>query len=369
MKMLIILFPFLLFASIQSAQKDLKNTTLQIKRMNQKLYFLAKKIINQQKVIKKLDLKIRELKKSNNKLKTELQKSSKVFQQLTINATLLNNKKEKIENEIIHFISQNYYLDTKENSSLKDLIFTELNEEILKQYSNKIQAFLGDYKKINSILQVTNQKIRAILKQKSLLDKKTQELNKLKNQKLLELENLKRKKELYYLKLSKMKKRQQQIRKKLKDLKILKRTNNIKVKKVGSSYLRPKVTVYKGKKTIPPVYGKVIKHFGSYIDPIYKIKIYNDSITIQTKPNSLVKSILSGRVVYIGESEGKNIVFIKHKHNLFSIYANLIKVSPILKKGSYIKKGQIVGRVKNSLEFEVTYKDMAIDPLEVINLK
>jgi len=175
MKMLIILFPFLLFASIQSAQKDLKNTTLQIKRMNQKLYFLAKKIINQQKVIKKLDLKIRELKKSNNKLKTELQKSSKVFQQLTINATLLNNKKEKIENEIIHFISQNYYLDTKENSSLKDLIFTELNEEILKQYSNKIQAFLGDYKKINSILQVTNQKIRAILKQKSLLDKKTQE--------------------------------------------------------------------------------------------------------------------------------------------------------------------------------------------------
>jgi murein DD-endopeptidase MepM/ murein hydrolase activator NlpD len=164
-------------------------------------------------------------------------------------------------------------------------------------------------------------------------------------------------------------KKQQSLRKKLQELKIVKKREEIKVKKVGSAYLKPKIATYNGKKTIPPVYGRVIKKFGSYIDPIYKIKIYNDSITIKTKPNSVVRSIMSGKVVYIGENGDKKVIFIKHPGNLFSIYANLAKISPLLKKGSFIKKGQIIARVKDTLEFEITYKDKPINPLKVIRLR
>jgi murein DD-endopeptidase MepM/ murein hydrolase activator NlpD len=180
-------------------------------------------------------------------------------------------------------------------------------------------------------------------------------------------------------------KKQKFLQKKLAELKIIKKpriipekiplntnieiSKPLNVKKVGSAYFRPKLTRYRGPKTIPPVKGRIIKKFGSYTDPIYRIKIYNDSITIKTQPNSLVRTIFPGKVIYVGKDGDKKIIFIKHKGNLFSIYANLTKISPLIKKGSYVKKGEVIARVKNSLEFEVTYKDRAINPLQVINLR
>ena len=78
---------------------------------------------------------------------------------------------------------------------------------------------------------------------------------------------------------------------------------------------------------------------------------------------------MSGKVVYIGENGNKKVIFIKHSGNLFSIYANLEKISPLLKKGSFVKKGQIIARVKDALEFETTYKDKPINPLKIIKLR
>ena len=139
---------------------------------------------------------------------------------------------------------------------------------------------------------------------------------------------------------------------------------------MGSIYYKPKIASYYGPKTIPPLRGKIIKHFGSYIDPVYKIRIYNDSITIKPyTPQSTVRAILNGKIVYIGNNDDKKIIIIRHKNDLFSIYANLSKISPILKKGFYVKKGQIIARVKDALEFEVTYKENPINPLKVIRLR
>ena len=145
---------------------------------------------------------------------------------------------------------------------------------------------------------------------------------------------------------------------------------NINVKKYGSLYFQTKTANYKGIKTIPPVHGTIIKNFGSYIDPVYHIRIYNDSITIKAnKQNSMVRAVLSGRIVYVGQSNSKGVVIIKNKNNLFTIYANLDKISPLLKKGLYIKRGQIIARIKNTLEFEITYKEKPINPTKVIALR
>jgi len=188
--------------------------------------------------------------------------------------------------------------------------------------------------------------------------KKNELLSLLKKRKK-ELNSLESKKREYKRKLLALINKQKKLQKKLASLLIIKKRAQ-----------KPTTFTYKGMKTIAPLRGKVIKKFGSYIDPIYKIKIYNDSITI--KPfikNATVRSIMPGRVVYIGENGGKKIIVIKHKNSIFSIYANLSKVSPLLKKGSFVKRGQIIARVKDSLEFEVTYKEKPINPLKVISLK
>ena len=367
MKYFIVILCFAYLFSANNTKKELDKTSKQIALMNKKLDTLAKKIITKQKEIKELKQKENELKLEIQKLEQELKNSKTTLNELNDLVKGLGKKKESIEEEIIKFLSKNYYLNTKEIESLNDLIFSEINEQVLKLYSFRIEKLINKYKTIDKNLILTNKKIKNILNKKKLLDKKKKELSKLKKEKIKELAKLKKEKEKYKKELIVMIKKQKKLRKKLEDLKIVKK--RVKVKQVGSSYYKPKIASYKGAKTIPPVKGTIIKKFGSYVDPIYKIKIYNDSITIKTKPNALVRAIKSGKVVYIGNDGDKKIIFIKHKNNLFSIYANLSRISPLLKKGSFVKKGQVIGRVKDALEFEVTYKDKPINPLKVIKFR
>ena len=371
---ILIVCVFLYGSNVNSTKKELKNTSYKIAKMNKKLDSLASKIIKQQNSIQNLIKKQQSIESQINALQQQLKNSKSLLSELKNLSKGLEQKKENIKNEVIKFISQNYYLDTKNIDSLNDLIYSEFSKQVLKQYSKKLSTLVDQYKLIDQNLTATNNKIQEIIDKQKLLVQKENELNKLKKRKFKELRALKKQKDDYKKRLLSMMKKEQLLRKKLQELKIVKQreipvTNNLNVKKVGSIYYKPKIATYKGQKTIPPVYGQVIKKFGSYIDPIYKIKIYNDSITIKTKPNSVVRSIMNGKVVYIGDSGDKKVVFIKHKGNLFSIYANLSKVSPLLKKGSYVKRGQIIARVDNSLEFEVTYKDRPINPLKVIRLR
>ncbi|WP_456479233.1 murein hydrolase activator EnvC family protein [Nautilia sp.] len=364
---LILLSVFLFSATLNHTTKELRKTSYKIARMNKKLDALAKEILKKQAQVDFLAQKQKRIGKEISVLEKELKNSSKTLNELNDLAKGLNRNKENIKAEIIRFISQNYYLDTKQTDSLNDLIYSEINEKALEEYSKRISMLVKNYKKIDKTLKIVNKKISDIKNKKNMLERKRRELLSLKKERLKELYALKRQKESYKKKLLSMIKKQKILRKTLQHLKIVKKRES--VKKYGSAYYKPETAVYKGVKTIPPVHGNVVKRFGSYVDPIYKIKIYNDSITIKTKKNSVVRAIMDGRVVYIGDSGDKKVVFVKHRGNLFSIYANLTKISPLLKKGSYVKRGQIIARVDDSLEFEVTYKDKPINPLKVISLR
>ena len=375
---IIFLFLILNASEITHTKKALNKTQSTIKQMNKKLDILASDIIKTQKNLQTINSQIDSLNKKLSILQNSLKDSSIILNNLNSVKNTLLQKQEKIKQQIISFLSQNYYITSKQIETVNDLIYTSLIPPILKKYSQKIAALIKENKNIKKNISSIDSKIKKITMQKKELEDLKKDLTLLKVRQQKTLISLKQQKKSYKKKLENMIKKQQLLQKKLAELKIIKQrkkapkiTNikNLNVKKVGNAYIKPKITKYRGKKTIPPVRGKVIKKFGSYIDPIYKIKIYNDTITIKTKPNALVKSIFAGRVIYVGENNGKKIIFIKHRHNLFSIYANLDKISPLIKKGSFVKKGQIIARVKNSLEFEVTYKDKAINPLQVINLR
>lgn len=144
-----------------------------------------------------------------------------------------------------------------------------------------------------------------------------------------------------------------------------------KVRKVHSSYKKSDTYAYRGQKTISPIIGgKVVKKFGTYIDPIYNIKIYNESITLEApKQDSKVQNVLNGKIVYAGSSSmlGK-VVVVAHSGKLHTVYAGLSKIAPNIKKGRKIKKGYVVGKVNSKLIFQATKNSKHINPLRLISI-
>lgn len=144
-----------------------------------------------------------------------------------------------------------------------------------------------------------------------------------------------------------------------------------KVRKVNSSYTKSKTYAYRGKKTICPIPGShIIKKFGTYIDPIYKIKIFNESITLKSpSSNAKVQNVLNGKIVFAGTSSmlGK-VVVVMHSGKMHTVYAGLSKIAPNIKVGHNIKKGYVVGRVAQKLIFQATKNSKHINPERLIHI-
>ena len=144
-----------------------------------------------------------------------------------------------------------------------------------------------------------------------------------------------------------------------------------RVKNLGSSYKKDKTYAYRGAKTISPIRGaRVVKRYGTYIDPIYKIKIFNESVTLKApRKNAKVKNVLNGKVVFAGSSSmlGK-VVVVSHSGKMHTVYAGLSKIAPNVRKGSRIKKGYVIGKVSKKLIFEATKNSKHINPLKLIRL-
>lgn len=144
-----------------------------------------------------------------------------------------------------------------------------------------------------------------------------------------------------------------------------------KVRTVNTSYQKSKVYSYKGGKTISPIAGaKLIKKFGTYVDPIYKIKIFNESITLQARSsNAKVQNVLNGKVVFAGKSSMLGqVVVVAHSGKMHTVYAGLSQIAPNIKTGRKIKKGYVIGRVKEKLMFQATKNSKHINPLKLIRI-
>ena len=145
-----------------------------------------------------------------------------------------------------------------------------------------------------------------------------------------------------------------------------------KVKLYGSSYQESRVRKYSGKKTISPLKSAYIKRkFGNYTDPVYGIKIFNESIILGSNtPNAQVYNVLDGKVIFAKQTAVlDNVIIVESSNGIHTIYANLSQIAPTIKSGSVIKQGFAIGRVDSDLTFEVTQKNYHINPLEMISLK
>ena len=384
-------------------QQALKYQIIEKSKMNKKLDSLISALNKQKTILNNIDKEMNSLNQEVFNLKKELSLKQNNIDGLKKEQQQLQLKKDEIQQSIINYFAHNYYLSQSKVMSIDDLI----NEEVVKTITNitkkRISNITKSYVEVNAKSDALSKKIAILINKKLSLEAKKREILilKLKNKKELAILNKKVKdyrkmlqdiivreqkfqNDLARLKLirqSEIKKereletkkelaRQQEISRQKASLKNRKSLSKVRVRKYGSSYMRSRIRRYRGKRTISPLASAIVtKKFGTYIDPIYKIKVYNDSITLKAKKNSLVKSIFNGRVVYVGKSSNGYMIVIKHLHRLYSIYANLSKVSPYIKKGYRVKKGDIIARISNHLIFEITYKDMPINPLDVIKLQ
>jgi len=369
-----------------------KNYSKLNKKMSQTARAILKQkrsLLEQEKYLKELkkELALKELSYKDNTSQLKLMKKSQ---------KKLHEQQEKIEDTLSFVIAKSVsltlILDEASSQSADTLIESEVLKAMLQKEKEKAtvlsNTFISNAKDIDSLNQHASTLEVAIAN----IDSKRKKLIKTQKENKQALEKLTRSKASYKKELKTLLSRQNALKNTLAKLNIVKideikkaklakerkaafdkkkivlDKNPVKVKKHGSSYQAVKTKKYRGSKTIAPLDSYTItKKYGTYTDPIYGIKIFNESISLKPKHiNAKVKTVFNGKVIYADKTAVlNNIVIVEHKNGLHTIYANLSKISPNIKKGIKIKRGYTIGRVEDELVFEVTQKSYHINPIRL----
>lgn len=380
---------------------QIKNATTEIntydktqKELNQKMSETANAILSQKKEIESAQAHLK-------KLQEELEEKSQHYE---IGKTQLNELKDaqqnlqtktaQIEKELRSAISQSVslsiVLEQKYSISEDSLIENEVLSLMLKQSKQKIKDLQGVYQDSSKDIANLKEQVKLLENNISNIETKKKDVvsTQQKNKELLD--KLELAKESYKKELESILQKQDLLKKTLSELNIIKideqkkteekkqREEALKakdiatpnenlpdVKKQGSSYQEVKTILYKGKKSIPPFEPyKITKKYGAYTDPLYDIKVFNESITLKSQNNDeKVRVVFNGKVIYADKTAVlNNIVIVEHDDGLHTIYANLSQIAPDVKKGVKIKQGSVIGRIDDELIFEATQKTFHINP-------
>lgn len=159
-----------------------------------------------------------------------------------------------------------------------------------------------------------------------------------------------------------------------KDIKVLSREilendADLKVRNMGNTNQGIKLSDFRDVKMQKPLNDyTVVKKFGSYVDPVYKIELFNESVSLKSHTkNEKVFSALKGQVVYAKNDAGSlgNVVILKHSGDIHTIYSQLSQIAPTLSVGKVIPQGYVVGRVEDTLVFQATKNNRYLNPLEL----
>ncbi len=393
-------------SKIKYTSKKLEKFDKTYSKVHKNLASTAKKIIQQERVILKDQKKLQELQLELSLKEQQYQENSQELKLLKKSQENLQETQDKLRQDLAFMLAKNVSLSlilddekAKNNEALiTEEVFESLNQ-ITQQNISVLQSnFSINSKRIGSI----QEKIDALKKAIDIIDSKHKEVLTITKRKQEDLKKLKDQKNTYRASVKKLLNQQNSLKNELAKLNIIKEDEKAKriarekeqarlakLEKERSSRAKPTASLpkvksktdayhsvqtkkYRGKKTISPLESfKVVKEFGPYEDPIYHIKIFNESISL--KPNSAnakVKNVLNGKVILAKETTMlNNIVIIEHDNGMHTIYAHLDKIAPTVKKGKRLKQGSIIGRVNDELMFEVTQKNFHIDPLQLITMR
>jgi murein DD-endopeptidase MepM/ murein hydrolase activator NlpD len=382
-------------SKISSTQSSLAKKRAEEKKISQKLDRLAGDISLEGRKLNKLK---KDILATQNKIKKQQKKTTIKADELKKIETLFNNLKKReasVNAQITNILSKEITIsmlthtgdaDIKDKEGIyENSIDDILMDEVLDSYNDILKAKFEKtkqrYIKLNKnkkIVQSELKKIEFTLNELKSQQEKLKRLTRLQNS---TVQNLKKKKKDYALKLIRLKKEREVLANTLQKLNITKKeqestritkssSSDVDVRKIGSSYQKIAVAKYRGRKTIAPLKQySVAQKFGTYTDPVYEIKIFNESVILKSPTkNAKVQNVLPGKVVYASKTPMlDHVVIVEHKNNIHTIYAHLSQIAPTIKVGRKVRQGYIVGRIDEELTFEVTQNEKHINPLEMIN--
>ncbi len=366
------------------------------RKIHGKLQDIASEIVAQENEIEKIKDKIESLQQVILQSQSTVERKYEYLEKLTQETHVLSSQKKDLEDKIIkiiaedfafYLIADNEYVEN-EDGILVDEVLQKMDIIIRKEFGR----LASDYKQVNEQINSQSQEIKTIRTEIQSAKSKHDELVALEKKKESSIVALSAKKESYKKQLDDIQKERDEIRTTLEQLKIIKVQEDNKllaeknakrdktpgnvgetgIRQIGSSYQNSNVKKYTGEKTISPLDSFTVKRrFGDYVDPIYKIKIFNESVVLASNtPDATVKSVLNGKVVFAKDTASlQKVVIVENSDEIHTIYAHLSKIAPTIQVGQKIKKGYVLGRVDNDLTFEVTQKNYHIDPLELIGAK
>jgi len=381
---------------IKKASSKLNSFSANYSTINKKMANNAKEIIKQKQIIKKQNTYLTALKKELLEKESIYKKNGAELLEMKKTQDSLLKVQEDIEYDLFLLISKivslSVILEEQHSTNAESMIEYEVLQSMSNQSNKKVKElnnkFYTNSKSIDGLSKKTSDIEKAIddidKKRQNLISTQKENKNLLKKLKVAEssykkkLKNLLKQQDtikntlakLNIIKIDQLKKakRDAQRKKAFSSKKKVSNENLPKVKKHGSSYQAVKTKKYRGKKTIAPLDSYTItKKYGTYTDPIYGIKVFNESISLKPKQkNAKVKTVFNGKVIYADKTNVlDNIVIIEHSNGLHTIYANLSQISPNIKKGKKVKKGYTIGRVSEELMFEVTQKSYHINPIRL----
>jgi murein DD-endopeptidase MepM/ murein hydrolase activator NlpD len=374
---------------IKTYSKNHKNINKKMARNAKEILKLKRELNKQQDYLKKLKEELKGKESSYNANKLQLSELLKA-------QAKLEKESQELEQELVFTIAQSVslsvILEEEYTPSEESMIEFEVFRVMLKNSKERIKKLNDIYFQNTKNINTLSEHASALEVSIATIDAKRKDLLRTQEKTKKGIKKLKLAKAAYKKELKKILKKQDTLKATLAKLNIIK-IDEIKkakeaaerakafrkktivsdknlptVKKHGSSYQAVKTKKYTGPKTIAPFYPYTItKKYGKYTDPIYGIKVFNESISLRPKEaNTKVKTVFNGKVIYANKTAVlDNIVIVEHKNGLHTIYANLSQISPNIKKGKKIKKGYTIGRVNNELVFEVTQKSYHINPIRL----
>ncbi len=388
---------------ISSSQKNLKTTIAKEKEINKKLDEIAKEISKEKKELKEIESKIAKLKLQIASLQEDTKEAQKALEKLKKENEELQKSKQELEEKIIHIVTEQFsfylvmekdYVESEE-SIMADEVLSQLDALIQKDFKELSQT----YSKVHEKIEEHNKEIALLNETLRGLKTKEKSLAQLKDRQKKSVAALDKQRKLYKSRLRQIHDQKKALQATLEKLKIIQRkeeekraqekaeaaaraainrpvadvpAQKVTVRQIGSSYQSSKVKKYKGAKTIPPLDSfEVRQAFGNYVDPIYNIKIFNESVVLRSKkPQATVKNVLPGKVVYAKQTNMlDHVVIVENSNGIHTIYAQMSQIAPTISVGKKIKKGYVIGRVERDLTFEVTQKNYHINPLELIRVQ
>ncbi|XPV70587.1 MAG: murein hydrolase activator EnvC family protein [Halarcobacter sp.] len=391
-----------------------KNKSVQL-RTDLQVKILAKQISNQNNELNKLENDIKIINSDIIVHEEKLKNAKKSLVNLQNNSKSLMEKKRENEEQIVKVIIEDFSssiaLKLANESTLDELIDSEVYKILSQNSKDEILKLNNSYEIITQNKKDNQNKIEDISDYIKKRKEKKKYLASLKRKYSNSLVTLEKKHKEYQKQLRKIISKQESLKNLLGKLNILKKEQleaerkkrlarakaakrkkkksgkydindernskyaddiDMDIRMIGSSTSGIKISRYRGKKTIAPLDSfKVVKKFGKYYDPVYKIELFNESMILKSKiPQAKVKSIWNGKIVYAKKDAGllENVVIIQHSNGIHTIYSHLDKISPSLKVGRWIKQGYVVGRVNDSLTFQATKNEAHVDPKDLFRI-